>query len=170
MTTTSTTPVLSQTGTDIGLLILRLGIGITMAMHGAQKLFGWFDGSGLEGVKGMLTGQGYPSPGFFAIVLGVTETFGGLALALGVLTPLAGAAIMGTMINAIAINWDKGYIGGVEYETVLALGGVALAFTGAGRISVDGAIPALRYPRLATSLGCVVLGLVLAGVTLLLRN
>lgn len=170
MTTTSTTRALPQTGIDVGLLVLRLGIGITMAMHGAQKLFGWFDGPGLDGVKNMLTGQGYPAPGFFAIVTGVIEGFGGLALALGVLTPLAGAAIMGAMINAISVKWGSGYIGGLEYETVLATGGAALAFTGAGRFAVDGAIPGLRHPRLAVGFGCVVLGLVLAGVVLLLRN
>ncbi|MBF6354903.1 DoxX family protein [Nocardia higoensis] len=172
MTTTSTTPVVvvRQAGIDVGLLVLRLGIGLTMAAHGAQKLFGWFDGPGLEGTEGMVSGQGYPAPDFFAIVLGVTETFGGLALVIGLLTPLAGAAIMGTMINAVAVKWGSGYIGGIEYETVLALGGAALAFTGAGRIAVDGAIPALRHPRLTTGLGFVILGLVVAGVVLLLRN
>ncbi|WP_067862340.1 DoxX family protein [Nocardia shimofusensis] len=169
-TTTRTTPVLSTAGIDVGLLLLRLGIGLTMAAHGSQKLFGWFDGPGLEGTEGMLTSMGYPAPEFFAIVTAVTETFGGLALALGVLTPLAGAAIMGTMINAISVKWGSGYIGGIEYETVLAVGGAALALTGAGRLAVDGAVPALRHPRLTTGLGCIVLGLVLAGVVLLLRN
>ncbi|WP_280503686.1 DoxX family protein [Nocardia farcinica] len=169
-TTTRTTPALDTTGLDIGLLLLRLGIGLTMAAHGAQKLFGWFDGPGLDGTEGMLTSMGYPAPGFFAVVTALTEPFGGLALAVGVLTPLAGAAVLGTMLNAISVKWGSGYIGGVEYETVLAVGGAALAFTGAGRLSVDGAIPALRHPRVALGLGCVVLGLVLAGLVLLLRN
>ncbi|WP_040797617.1 DoxX family protein [Nocardia higoensis] len=173
MTTTTsprTTPALATAGIDIGLLLLRLGIGLTMAVHGSQKLLGWFDGPGLDGTEGMLSNMGYPAPGFFAIVTSVIEMFAGLALAVGVLTPLAGAAIMGTMLNAISVKWGSGYIGGLEYETVLAVSGAALAFTGAGRFAVDGAIPALRHPRVSTGLGCVVLGLVLAGLVLLLRN
>ncbi|MBF6185202.1 MULTISPECIES: DoxX family protein [Nocardia] len=169
---TALTPARANPGVDVGLLILRLAVGLTMAAHGSQKLLGWFDGPGLDGTEAMLSSMGYPSPQIFAVITAVTETFGGLALALGLLTPLAAAAILGTMVNAISVKWGGGFWApkGIEYELLLALGATTLAFTGAGRISVDAAVPALRYPRLASGLGFVILGLVVAGVVLLIRN
>ncbi|MGW5972861.1 DoxX family protein [Streptomyces sp. NPDC055186] len=157
---------------DIGLLVLRLVLGLTMAVHGVQKLFGWFGGGGVEGTGMFFGSLGYPSPEAFAVVAGLTETLGGLGLALGLFTPLAAAAVAGTMVNAIAVKWGGGFFApeGVEYELLLTLATVALALTGPGRIAVDRLLPWLRTHRLTYGVAAVVLGFVVAGVTLLLRH
>lgn len=114
---------------DGGLLLLRLALGLTVAAHGVQKLFGWFGGGGLEGTGQFFEMSGYPAGETMALIAGLSETLGGLALALGLLTPLAGAAVFGTMINALAVKWGGGFFApeGVEYEILLAAGAAALA-------------------------------------------
>ncbi|MYV78377.1 DoxX family membrane protein, partial [Streptomyces sp. SID1046] len=82
---------LSTPGHDTGLLLLRLVLGLTMAAHGAQKLFGWFGGGGISGTGQFFTASGYSAGDAMAVLAGLTETLGGLGLALGLLTPLAGA-------------------------------------------------------------------------------
>jgi putative oxidoreductase len=78
---------------EIGLLLLRLTAGVTLAAHEAQKLFGWFGGPGLDA-----TGQGMAMLGFHpgrrhALMAGLVEAGGGLLLALGFLTPAAAAVV-----------------------------------------------------------------------------
>ena len=77
------------------------------------------------------------------MVAGLTEALGGLGLLFGLLTPLAGAAVLGTMINALAVKWGGGFFApeGVEYEVLLAAGAAGLAFTGPGRLAVDRCLP-----------------------------
>jgi putative oxidoreductase len=157
---------------DTGLLLLRLTVGLTMAAHGTQKLFGWFGGGGISGTGQFFTMSGYPSGDAMAVVAGLVETFGGLALALGLLTPLAGAALVGTMLNALAVKWGGGFFApkGVEYELLLTLAAAALTLTGPGQIAVDRFLPVVRSHRLAYGLASLVLGAVVAGVILLLRK
>ncbi|WP_406493045.1 DoxX family protein [Streptomyces sp. NBC_00846] len=157
---------------DIGLLVLRLALGLTMAAHGAQKLFGWFGGGGIDGTGQFFAASGYPSPKAFAVVAGLSETLGGLGLVLGLLTPLAAAAVAGTLVNAISVKWGGGFFApeGVEYELLIALTAVALALTGPGRIAVDRLLPRLRSHRVAYGVAAIALGAVVAGVTLLLRH
>ncbi|GAA2438492.1 DoxX family protein [Streptomyces macrosporus] len=164
-------PTPSNPAHDAGLLLLRVALGAIMAVHGAQKLFGWFGGGGVEGTGMFFASLGYPAPEAFAVVAALAETLGGLALVLGLLTPLAGAAVLGTMINAVAVKWGGGFFSpeGVEYELLLVAGAAALALAGPGRWAVDRALPVLRSHRLAHGVAAVVLGLVVAGVTLLLR-
>ncbi|RLL66104.1 DoxX family protein [Streptomyces sp. Z26] len=159
-------------GTDVGLLVLRLALGLTMAAHGAQKLFGWFDGGGLDGTGQFFTSVGYPAGDAMAVVAALTETFGGLALAVGLLTPLAGAAVLGTMLNALAVKWGDGFFAptGVEYELLLVAGAAALTLTGPGRYAADAFVPVLRHHRLTHGAGAVLLALVTAGAVLLLRD
>ncbi|GGQ97598.1 DoxX family protein [Streptomyces pilosus] len=165
-------PAVPARAYDIGLLVLRLALGLTMAAHGAQKLFGWFGGGGVEGTGMFFQSLGYPSPEAFAVVAGLTETLGGLGLALGLFTPLAAAAVAGTLVNAIAVKWGGGFFApeGVEYELLITLAAVALALTGPGRIAVDRLLPGLRTHRLTYGVAAVVLGAVVAGATLLLRH
>ncbi|WP_433207819.1 DoxX family protein [Nocardia sp. CA-107356] len=178
MTATLTAPVHPiETATptqtyDLGLLVLRLVVGLTMAAHGAQKLFGWFNGGGLDGTGKFFEMSGYPAGKAMAVVAGLSETFGGLALAVGLLTPLAAAALVGTLLNAIAVKWGGGFFApkGIEYELILTLAAAALALTGPGRYAVDRFIPALRTHRLAFGLAAIVLALVVAGAVLLVRN
>ncbi|WP_442814129.1 DoxX family protein [Streptomyces sp. NBC_01761] len=157
---------------DIGLLVLRLALGLIMAAHGTQKLFGWFGGGGIDGTGQFFAATGYPSPRAFAAVAGLSETLGGLGLALGLLTPLAAAAVAGTLVNAISVKWGGGFFApeGVEYEILIALTAVTLALTGPGRIAVDRLLPWLRSHRVAYGVAAIVLGAVVAGVTLLLRH
>lgn len=157
---------------DTGLLILRLVLGLTMAAHGAQKLFGWFGGGGISGTGQFFTASGYPAGDAMAVLAGLTETLGGLGLAAGLLTPLAGAALFGTMINAIAVHGAGSFFApeGIEYELLLTAGAAALALTGPGRYAVDRFLPVLRAHRLTHGALAVALGAVLAAVLLLVRD
>ncbi|MCY0929550.1 DoxX family membrane protein [Streptomyces sp. H27-H1] len=157
---------------DAGLLLLRVVLGLTMAGHGTQKLFGWFGGGGLDGTGQFFTASGYPAGDAMAVLAGLTETLGGLGLVLGLLTPLAGAALVGTMINAIAVHGAGSFFApkGIEYELLLTAGAAALALTGPGRYAADRFLPVLRGHRLAHGALAVGLGVVSAAVLLLVRN
>ncbi|MEV0372037.1 DoxX family protein [Streptomyces sp. NPDC050636] len=165
-------PQASLYGYDVGLLVLRLALGLTMAVHGSQKLFGWFGGPGLDATGKAFALSGYPSGKTMAVIAGLSETLGGLGLVLGLLTPLAAAAIFGTMINALAVRWGGGFFApeGVEYELLLTASAAALALTGPGRYAVDHFLPVLRAHRLVYGVVALVIGAVAAGVVLLLRN
>ncbi|GFH73554.1 hypothetical protein Sdia_43220 [Streptomyces diastaticus subsp. diastaticus] len=167
----STAPALRPAGLDAGLLLLRIAVGAIMAAHGAQKLFGWFGGGGIDGTAQFFTSVGYPAGETMATVAALTETFGGLALILGLLTPLAAAAVTGTMLNALAVKWDGGFFApeGVEYELLLVAAAAALALTGPGRLAADRALPPLREHRTTHGVGALALAVVTAGVVLLLR-
>lgn len=157
---------------DAGLLLLRLAVGLTMAAHGSQKLFGWFGGGGLTGTGKFFASKGYPAGEVMAAVAGVTETFGGLALAAGLLTPLAGAALVGTLLNALAVKGIGAFFApkGVEYELILLAAAAALTLTGPGRYAADRLVPVLRPHRLGYGLAALVLALLTAGAVLLVRN
>ncbi|CAI7973803.1 putative oxidoreductase [Frankia sp. Hr75.2] len=159
-------------GTDIGLLLLRLGLGLTMAAHGSQKLFGWFGGGGLDGTGQFFGMSGYPTGRAMAVIAGLSETLGGLGLVFGVLTPLAAAAIVGTMINAVAVKWDGGFFApqGIEYELFLAVAGAAVALTGAGAYAADRFLPVLRSHRLVHGVAALVLAVLTALTVLLIRG
>ncbi|MGW8764315.1 DoxX family protein [Streptomyces sp. NPDC055815] len=171
-TSTGPAPVPTSHTYDAGLLVLRLALGLTMAVHGAQKLFGWFGGGGIEGTGQFFAASGYPSAKAFAVVAGLSETLGGLGLAVGLLTPLAAAAIAGTMINAIALKWGNGFFAptGIEYELLIGLAAATLALAGPGRLAVDRLLPGLRVHRLGYGIAALALGVVAAMVILLLRH
>jgi putative oxidoreductase len=156
---------------DVGVLIVRVVIGLLFAVHGTQKLFGWFGGYGLSGTAGFMGQLRYRQPQVAALTAGVFETGAGLFLAAGFLTPLAAAAIIGVMINAIiTVKLQQGLIGGYEIDLMYASSAAGLAFTGAGRYSVDNALQSAfgwelagtTWGLVALTLGVVVAGLVLA--------
>jgi putative oxidoreductase len=129
---------------DCALIIARTVLAILFIYHGSRRLFGWFDGPGLHQSADYFAHTVGLSPGIvFATLGGTIEFFGGIALALGLLARLAGAAIFGDMMIAIiTVTWANGInaTGGKSgYELNLALGVLALmiAFFGAGRVSVD---------------------------------
>lgn len=139
---------LLATDDGAGALALRFPVGIIFAAHGAQKLFGWFGGYGLEG-----TGQFFASvglnPGYLlALLAGLAEFFGGLALVAGLLVRPAAAALAFAMLVAIfAVHWGKGFFaasGGYEFALALFAASLSLLFSGAGRFSVDRAIIGAR--------------------------
>ncbi|MGA0583580.1 MAG: DoxX family protein, partial [Castellaniella sp.] len=124
-----------------GTLALRIPVGIIFAAHGAQKLFGWFGGYGLEGTGQWMASIGL-APGYLmALLAGATEFFGGLALIAGLLVRPASAALAFAMAVAIfSAHIGKGlFVANNGYEFALALMAVtvSLIFTGAGRASLD---------------------------------
>lgn len=129
---------------DLGLLLLRVVVGGVMAAHGAQKLFGWFGGFGLEGTGGWLESVGFRPGRVHAPLVGTSEFGGGLLLILGFFTPFGAAAIMGVMLTAIAtIHWPKGFFntaGGYEFNLTLIAAALSLAIMGAGEYSLDAAL------------------------------
>ena len=152
---------------DTGLLILRVVIGALFVAHGTQKLFGWFGGYGLDGTAGFMGSLRYRNPRMAALSAGVFETGAGLFLVAGFLTPLAAAAIVGVMINAIvSAKWSSGLFGGYELDGLYAVGALSLAFTGAGRYSVDAAagldLAGTTWGLVALGLGAAIGALVLA--------
>ncbi|WP_431961711.1 DoxX family membrane protein [Actinacidiphila sp. bgisy160] len=157
---------------DAGLLLLRLLLGLTMASHGAQKLFGWFSGVGLDGAGRVFTSVGYPAGKAMAVLAGLSEVLGGVGLALGLLTPLAAAAVVGVMVNAVALKWGGGFFApaGVEYELLIAAVAVTLAVAGPGRLALDPHLPGVRTHRVGNGVAAVVLGVLLGAIVLLFRG
>ncbi|MFF5446235.1 DoxX family protein [Streptomyces sp. NPDC012888] len=157
---------------DVGLPVLRLVLGAIMFVHGTQKLFRWFDGGGLKGTGMFFSKAGYPAGETMAAIAGLTETFAGLGVILGLVTPLSGAALVGVMINAISVKWAGSLIGteGVEFELLIAAAGATLALTGPGRYAVDRFLPVLRDHRTVYGAAAIALSVVLAVVVLLLRD
>ncbi|MEU9165974.1 DoxX family membrane protein [Streptomyces sp. NPDC048424] len=157
---------------DIGLLLLRLVVGLSMVGHGTMKLFGWFGGPGLDATGKGFTMAGYPAGDAMAVIAGLSETLGGLGLALGLLTPLAGAALTGVFINVLDVRGLSAYFPpkGVELEVLLFAGVVALTLTGPGRFSADHYLPVLRESRPRYSWFALLLGVVVGFIVLLVRD
>ena len=129
---------------SIGLLILRLVEGLSLAAHGAQKLFGWFGGYGLQGTGGFLEKLGFVPGRRNALFAGLAEFGGGLLLALGLATPLAATLIISVMFVAVAtVHFKNGLFNsnqGYEYNLTLATVALSIAIIGAGRLSLDAAL------------------------------
>lgn len=127
---------------SIGMLMLRIVVGLLFMGHGAQKLFGWFGGGGQEGTAGYLSTLGYRRPRLMALVGGLTEALGGLLIALGLFTPVGSALIVGMMVSAILVVhlpngvWNQN--GGLELPLVNIMVATAIAFR-PGRYSLDSA-------------------------------
>ena len=126
---------------DLGLLLLRATVGLTLAAHGAQKLFGWFGGYGPDKTGEFFAMLGFHPGRRHAILAGLVEVTGGLLLALGALTPLAAALVASVMIvAAVTVHLKNGFFvggGGFEYNLVLGVAGLAVAFTGPGALAID---------------------------------
>ena len=128
---------------DTALLLVRLLLGLGMAAHGTQKLFGWFGGHGLAGTAGFFESLGFRPGRFFATAAALGETGGGLLVALGLFGPLGPALIALVMIVAIlTVHAPNGFFGmnnGIELPLVYIAGAVLVAFTGPGSLSMDAA-------------------------------
>ncbi len=125
-------------------IALRIPVGTIFAAHGAQKLFGWFGGYGLEGTGQWMASIGL-GPGFLmALMAGSAEFFGGLALIVGLLVRPAAAALAFTMIVAIfSTHISNGLFmsnNGYEFALALLAASVSLAISGGGRASIDGVL------------------------------
>ncbi len=132
--------VLSTNSANWSPVALRLVLGITMTAHGAQKLFGWFGGYGLEGTAGFFASQLHLTPGlFWATLAGSGEFFGGLLLILGLATRLAAANTAIVMLVAITTVHSGGFFApnGMEFPLSLLAMSIALIISGGGALSAD---------------------------------
>lgn len=122
-------------------LALRLAAGVIFTAHGAQKLFGWFGGYGLEGTAGWMASIGLEPGYFLALMAGSAEFFGGLFLILGLLVRPSAIVLALTMVVAIVtVHLEHGLFmsnNGYEFALVLLAISVGLAVRGAGSVSVD---------------------------------
>jgi putative oxidoreductase len=129
---------------NIALLALRLVVGLTFAGHGAQKLFGAFGGHGIEGTAASFEQIGLRPGRFNAWLAALTEFIAGVLLALGLVTPVAAAALTAVITVAVLkVHLHHGFFitnNGYEYNVVLAAAVFSLAAIGAGSLSLDYAI------------------------------
>lgn len=125
----------------VGLLVIRVVVGLTLAGHGAQKLLGWFGGGGLRAAAAMFDGMGFRPGRVFAVLASAGEVTAGLLLVLGLMTQFAAAIIVAVMlVAAVTVHSGKGFFlqtGGFEYTLILAAVAVGLAGTGPGALSLD---------------------------------
>ncbi|MDO4918623.1 DoxX family protein [Kocuria sp.] len=133
---------------SLGLLILRVVLGITFVMHGWQKVSEW----GIAGTTDSFEGMGVPAPAASAVFAAVVELVGGIALILGVLTRIVGLLLALDMLGALVlVHASSGFFasgGGIELVLVLGAAALALAFTGPGRYAVARVLPATGAGRL----------------------
>ncbi|WP_413112195.1 DoxX family protein [Thaumasiovibrio sp. DFM-14] len=139
-------------------LALRLPLGIIFAAHGAQKLFGWFGGYGLQGTAGFMESIGLAPGLLMAALAGAGEFFGGIFILIGFLTRPSAAVLAVTMLVAIVtVHLDNGLFmsnGGYEFGLALLAGSLSLMLSGAGRLALDNALLShllMRKPALGTA-------------------
>lgn len=126
---------------SVGLLILRVVGGLTLAAHGSQKLLGWFGGNGITGTLQMQQRMGLKPAWLWAGFVILGELGGGLSLAFGFLTPLGAAGIFGAMLMVIVKSaWKNGFFNskrGIEFPLSLLTIAVAIGIMGPGSYSLD---------------------------------
>jgi len=128
---------------DLGLLLIRGVVGLVLAAHGAQKLFGWFGGYGLRPTAGFMAATGLKPGLFWATLAGLSEFGGGVLLALGLLTPVGALGMIAAMATAIILmHWGHFFASnnGMEFPLVLGLAALGIAVAGPGSYSVDQAL------------------------------
>ncbi len=138
---------------DGALLLLRVVVGLLVAGHGAQKLFGWFGGPGRGGFAGWLGSMGFRQPRLWAWFGSLAEFGGGLLLALGFLSPLGSLGIASSMLTAIAkAHWPRVWATerGMELPLTNLVAATAVGLAGPGAFSLDAvwgtALPAGLIP------------------------
>jgi putative oxidoreductase len=146
-----------------GLLLARVILGLYMAAHGAQKLFGWFGGYGLAGTSGFFEKLGFRPGRLFATTAASVEVAGGLLVALGLLGPIGPALMVSVLIvAAVSVHWQNGAFvasNGIEHTAIFAAGSFLLALTGPGLFSLDALLgleslwtPGLAWASLAAAI------------------
>ncbi|ORV39612.1 hypothetical protein AWC02_19740 [Mycolicibacter engbaekii] len=131
---------------DLGLLVLRLGLGVLLVAHGLRKLFGWWGGQGLSGFKNSIAEAGYQHADILTYAAGGGQIAAGLLLALGLFTPVAAAGALAYFINAVLVGVSSNGEGrfslflpdGHEFHLLLIVVAVAIVLAGPGRYGLDG--------------------------------
>ena len=130
---------------DLGLFILRVTVGVLLTLRGLQKLFGLFNGPGIDGTAQILSEAGYDQARLLAIAGGAIELVAGVMLVIGLAAPIAAAGLLGLVGLGIAItltgNESVPLLGtttrGLEAPVLYAASLLALLFTGPGRWAID---------------------------------
>ena len=126
--------------TPFALPILRVGIGLILIPHGAQKFFGWFGGMGYEKFVALFNTLGYRPGIFWLTLVALTEFVGGILLVLGLFTRAAALALVIFMIVAVHFTSGKGFFwtqGGLEYSLLILFVGLVFLIRGGGDYSLD---------------------------------
>jgi putative oxidoreductase len=126
---------------DLGFLVARVLVGLLMAAHGAQKLFGWFGGHGLGGTGAFFDQLGFRPGRLFATAAGLGEIVSGVLIALGLFGPVGPALLLAVMVvAAISVHWRNGLFAtnnGIELPLLYSIAATRFALTGPGRYSLD---------------------------------
>jgi putative oxidoreductase len=151
---------------DVGLLILRIGVGAAMLQAGLRKFFDY------DTAVGFLESGGWRLPGFATFLVSAAETAGGIGLLLGLLTPLAACAVIGAMICAWAVNVSAAAFWSDPFNApfLLAIGAAALLFTGPGVYSLDARLFGRIHTPARISIGLLVVAVAVAILTWIALN
>ncbi len=159
---------------DLAFLLIRLVLGLYIAAHGAQKLFGWFGGYGLAGTGGFFESLGFRPGRIFAFAAGAGELTGGVLTVLGLGGALGPAIIIMVMVVAAFSVHAKGGLfstnNGVELNVFYILAALAIAFAGNGAYSIDRLAGLQVFATPAQAALAVTAGIVLGLLNLLARR
>lgn len=133
------------------LLIVRLVLGLGLAAHGAQKLFGWFGGYGIKGTGGFFESIGFRPGALFALAAGLGEFVSGMLVALGLGGPVGPAlAIVVMLVAILSVHFSHGFFSsnnGSELPLTYISGMLLLLFGGFGPYAIDSALGFVAWPE-----------------------
>jgi putative oxidoreductase len=159
---------------DLGILIARLIVGLAIASHGAQKLFGWFGGYGLDATGCYFEDIGFRPGALFALASGACEMVGGILTAIGLLGPVGpGLIVLAMLVAILAVHRPNGFFAtndGIELPLMYLTASLTIAFSGVGTYSVDALLGVDVWPQPWASWISVGVAVLLALATLAARR